>query len=125
MKKVVFALILLVILLTAGILENYFVHGVFEELDNRLGAIENDIHAEDISALDKVRDLRVWWEEKRKYLELMAYSPDLRAFSVALAETEGSLECKDYLNAMSKCQSLIVMADNTHKILDFNLADII
>ncbi len=125
MKKVVFAVVLLAIILTAGILENYFVHGIFTELDNKLYSIEQDLHKEDISALNKVRDLRVWWEDKRKYLELISYSPDLRAFSVALAETEGSLECNDFLNAMSKCQSLIVMSSNTHKLLDFNIEDII
>ena len=53
------------------------------------------------------------------------YSPDMRAFSVALAETEGSLECGDDKNALSKCQSLLTMAGNIHDMLDFNLQDIV
>ena len=58
-------------------------------------------------------------------LELFSYSPDMRAFSVALAETEGSLECGDDKNALSKCQSLLTTAENIHSMLDFNFADII
>ena len=58
-------------------------------------------------------------------MEMFTYSPDMRAFSVALAETEGSLECGDDMNALSKCQSLITMANNIHCVLDFNVADII
>ena len=49
----------------------------------------------------------------------------MRAFSVALAETEGSLECGDDKNALSKCQSLLTMAGNIHEMLDFNLQDIV
>ena len=49
----------------------------------------------------------------------------MRAFSAALAETEGSLECGDDKNALSKCQSLLTMAENLRDLLDFNAADII
>ena len=36
-----------------------------------------------------------------------------------------SLECDDYQNALSKVQSLIVMSSNIHRILDFNIEDIV
>ncbi len=125
MKKVVFAIVLLLIMLTAGILENVFVHKTFSTLDNTLIDIEESIKQEDDNSLNMVKELTVWWEQKRYYLEMLAYSTDLRAFSVALAETDGSLQCGDYNNALSKCQSLIVMSKNIHRLLDFNVEDII
>ncbi len=125
MKKVVFAIVLLLVILTAGILENVFVHKTFTTLDNTLINIEESIKQEDENSLDKVKELSKWWEKKRYYLEMLAYSTDLRAFSVALAETDGSLQCGDYNNALSKCQSLIVMSKNIHRLLDFNIEDII
>lgn len=125
MKKVAIALIILLIIITAGILENVYVDKVFSTLDGKLGEVEELVHGEDDAALDKLRDLSAWWEKQRGYMELFTYSPDLRAFSVALGETEGSLESDDFQNAQSKIQSLLVMSSNLHRILDFNLEDII
>lgn len=125
MKKVVVAVVILLIIITAGILENVYVDKVFSTLDIRLGDVEQLVHAQSDAALDELRDLTAWWEKQRGYMELFTYSPDLRAFSVALGETEGSLESEDFQNAQSKIQSLLVMSSNLHRILDFNFEDII
>lgn len=125
MKKVMLALIILAIIITGGSLEDRYIHTTFETLNESLCKIENLIEAEDDESLIKVQELSTWWEEKRMYMELFAFSPDVRAFSVALAETKGSLMSGDYQNALSKCLSLIVMADNIEKLLDFNAEDII
>lgn len=125
MKKVVLAIVILAVILTAGILENVYVDKVFHNLDSRLGELEKLIVAKDEGALDETDELITWWEERRKYAELFVYSPDIRALSVALGETQGSLECGDFDNALSKIRSLQVMSHNIHDILDFNIADII
>jgi len=125
MKKVILAVIILLVILTAGILENVYVDKLFDNLDNRLADMEELIIAQDERALDALNDTIKWWEERRKYAELFVYSPDIRAFSVALGETQGSLECDDFDNALSKIRSLQIMSKNIHNILDFNAADII
>lgn len=125
MKKVIIALVVLAIILTAGILESIYIDDVFDELDARIQSLESAIHEENDSALTLTRELAEWWEDRRKYMELFTFSPDMRAFSVAVAEIEGSIEADDYQNAMSKCQSLVTMSRNMHLILDFNFEDII
>ncbi len=125
MKKVIIALVVLAVILTAGILESIYIDNVFSELDYRLDELEKTIHEEDERSLTLTRELSSWWEGKRKYMELFTFSPDMRAFSVAVAEIEGSIEADDYQNAMSKCQSLVTMSRNMHLILDFNFEDII
>lgn len=125
MKKVILAIIILAIILTAGILENVYVDKMFNRLDSSLADIEKSVIAQDDAALKKTEELIGWWEKERKYAELFVYSPDIRAFSVALGETKGSLECEDYDNALSKIRSLQIMSQNIHDILDFNIADII
>ena len=125
MKKVIVALLMLALLITAGILEHNYIEKTFSELDEKLLKIEDAIHAEDEEALTLTNELTDWWAKKRKVMELFTFSPDLRGFSVALAEQQGSLECKDYDNALSKCQSLLAMSKNLHDVLDFNIADII
>lgn len=125
MKRLIVALAVLALILTAGILEAVYVEGVFGELNAKIYALEDAIKSPEDDALDEVKSLVAWWEDKRTKLELFTWSPDMRAFSVALAETEGSLECGDDKNALSKCQSLLTMANNIKSILDFNLTDII
>ena len=98
---------------------------VFDELAGRISLLESAIKDPEDDAIGEVRELTEWWEKRRHILELFTYSPDMRAFSVALAETEGSLECGDDKNALSKCQSLLTMAGNIHDMLDFNLRDIV
>ena len=125
MKKVVLAIVILIIIVTGGILEDFYIHKTFSALDEKLTSLENSIINQSEDCLDKTNEIFEWWEKKRMYMELFAYSPDVRSFSVALAETQGSLECEDYQNALSKCRSLIVMADNNKRLLDFNAEDII
>ncbi len=125
MRKIIVALVILSFIVTIGVLEHVFIDNTFDQLDKRLYQIEEAIHVESDNALTLTKDLTTWWNEKRKYMELFTFSPDIRAFSVALAEQEGSLECGDFNNAMSKCQSLLSMSRNLHQILDFNIEDII
>lgn len=125
MKRLAIAITVLAVILAAGIAEAIYVDHVFGDLEKGINALEEAIKNPEDDALDEVRELSAWWEKKRGVLELFTYSPDMRAFSVALAETEGSLECGDDKNALSKCQSLLTTAKNVHGMLDFNLADII
>lgn len=125
MKKVVLAIVIMIIIVTGGILEDFYIHKTFSALDEKLTSLENSILNQSEDCLAKTNEIFEWWEKKRMYMELFAYSPDVRSFSVALAETQGSLECEDYQNALSKCRSLIVMADNIKRLLDFNAEDII
>ncbi len=125
MKKLVIAIVILSAILAAGIWETIYVHKVFTELDERLAYVETYTSSGSPDALHEIRELTAWWEEKRSKLEMFTFSPDIRAFSVALAETEGSLEIGDYENAQSKLQSLFTMSSNIHKVIDFNVEDII
>ncbi len=125
MKRLIFAILILALILSVGIAEHYHVHKVFDEMDYRLSKMENEIKSESDDALAVTHDLTDWWNNERKTLELFTFSPDIRAFSVALAEAEGSLECGDFANALSKCQSLMSMSSNMRQILDFNAEDVI
>ncbi|MDE6302502.1 MAG: DUF4363 family protein [Clostridia bacterium] len=125
MKKVILAVVILAVIITAGILENVYVDKLFGGLDYRLAEMEKSIISQDEAAIEQIDELIGWWQNHRKYAELFVYSPDIRAFSVALGETQGSLECGDYDNALSKIRSLQIMSQNIHDILDFNISDII
>ena len=125
MKKVVAAVIILSIILAAGILEAVYIDKVFEDLNCDLIALSDMLKSENPASLVTLDDITTRWEKKRKFIELFAYSQDLRSFSIALGEARGSIEKGDFDNALSKCESLIVMAKNIHNVLDFNVSDVI
>lgn len=125
MKKVIVALTILAVIIVAGILEAVYIDKTFDDINDTLDELNAMIENHDENALETAIQFETWWQKKRRYIELFAYSPDLRAFSVAIAETKGSIECGDFDNALSKCESLRVMASNIHDVLDFNGADII
>ncbi len=125
MKKVIAAILILSIILAAGILEAVYIDKVFGDLNDDLQSLSAMLKKEDPASLIALDDITARWEKKHKFIELFAYSQDLRAFSIAIGETRGSIEKGDFDNAVSKCESLIVMADNIHNVLDFNVSDVI
>lgn len=126
MSKVIVAIVVLSIILTAGIVECVMVEKVFSELDEKLQEIKVLLTDENIpTALLKTNDTIAWWERKREKLELFSFSPDLRLMSVTLGETKGSLESDDIKNAMSKIESIFSISHNLRDNLNFNLQDII
>ena len=125
MKKVVIALTILAAILVCGILEAVYIDRTFDKVENSLDNITAQVEVKDETALAAITEFGDWWEKTRAKIELFAYAQDLRAFSIALAETKGSIECGDFDNALSKCESLKAMAQNIHNLLDFNGADII
>lgn len=125
MKKVIIALVILAVIIVGGVLENHYVDKLFDTLNAKLDNLQTLIEDENETAFDYVCELQNWWEHERNLAELFLYQPDIRAFSVALGETKGSIECGDFQNALSKVASLKVMSDNIHDILDFNIKDII
>ena len=125
MKKVIVAIIILTVIIVAGILEAVYIDKTFDTIGKKLDNLSIQIENKDDSALDSIKEFDSWWEQRREKIELFAYAQDLRSFSIAIAETKGSLESGDFENALSKCESLKVMASNIHKLLDFNGEDII
>lgn len=125
MKKVIVAIAILAVIIVAGILEAVFIDKIFDKLGTDIDTLTTQVAAKDEASLDTLNDMTDWWEKKRTRIELFAYSPDLRSFSIALAETKGSIESGDFENALSKCESLKVLAVNIHRVLDFNGLDII
>ena len=82
MKRLVAALVILAAIIGAGIVEAVYVDGTFGELEERIAALESAIKDPGDDALDEVRSLTAWWENKRGKLELFTWSPDIaRIFS--------------------------------------------
>lgn len=126
MNKVIVAIVILSIILTAGILECIFVENTFSELNVRLEEIKKSLQENNVAvALERTDSTIEWWEKKRHKMEIITFSPDLRLLSVSFGETKGSLESDDIKNAMSKIESIFCISNNLRENLNFNLQDII
>ena len=79
MKKVVLAIVILVIIVTGGVLEDFYIHKTFSSLNEKLVSLENSIKSQSDDCIDKANEIFDWWEKKRMYMELFAFSPDVRS----------------------------------------------
>ena len=126
MKKAIILTIILLLILSAGISEHFFVHKTFDCFKEQTRSIENAINEDDIeTALEKSEALLDWWNKKRVVIEAISYCQDARQVNVVIGEMIGSLKCGDIENASSKIVSLNELTDNIRDILDFNAIDII
>lgn len=125
MKKIITMIIIITIIVSAGIWEHFYVEKTFDEFYDKVSEIDSLIKEKDTkSALEKTKEMSIWWEKKRKPIEIIAYSQDIRSVSVVIGEIEGSLIADDLKNAQSKITSMFALILNTKNILDFNAKDI-
>ncbi len=73
MKKVVLAIVILVIIVTGGVLEDFYIHKTFSSLNEKLVSLENSIKTQNDDCIDKANEIFDWWEKKRMYMELFAF----------------------------------------------------
>ena len=126
MKKAIILFVIFLLILGAGISEQFFEHQTFDEFLRRAEKIEDALLDDDIDrALDESEKLQKFWARKRKIVEAISYCQDARQVNVILGELIGSLRCEDTANAFSKIESLYQLIQNIRDLLDFNALDII
>ena len=65
MKKVVLAIVILVIIVTGGVLEDFYIHKTFSSLNEKLVSLKNSIKSQSDDCIDKANEIFDWWEKKR------------------------------------------------------------
>ncbi len=116
MKRTVFAIIFLVMIIGFGIWEQVFIDDVFKEFKASLTAIETNI--DDTSfALDETEKLIKWWEVKRETFEAVANHDEIKDIKIKLAEIKAYLTVGDKNMARVYTLSLIATCENVPHLL--------
>lgn len=75
MKKVVLAIVILVIIVTGGVLEDFYIHKTFSSLNEKLVSLENSIKSQSDDCIDKANEIFDWWEKSACIWSYLHFSP--------------------------------------------------
>lgn len=121
MKRIIIAIIILVTFITAGVLEQVFLHNYFTELEG----IADDIRAlveekRFDEAHDKTLELQNSWSEKKHIIEAVISHNETKEVTSRIAELEGYISAKDDKSAIATAAIMGDYCNNLIHILGFS-----
>lgn len=107
MNRIIIAVVVIVLILTFGILNEVYINNSFEEITMRCEQIR--VHIEDKEyekAKGLAKDSVEWWHKRRNILELTCPHNEIKDFMTNLASLQGALYAENYQDALSLSLSL-------------------
>ena len=88
MKKLILAVIILAIILSAGLAEQIYLNKIFDELDSKVENIIS-IAKSGESAYAQTEELSKWWGQKHKLPEALVNHNEINEITLLVAELQG------------------------------------
>ena len=121
MKKAIFAITVLALIIAAGIGEQVFIHRLFDELHQRSTRIVELLQQEDMPAAhDQTVQLQQWWEHKKHALEAIVSHNDTKEVALRIAELEGYIAIDDIKSSYATATMLVENSTNIPHLLGFS-----
>jgi len=116
MKRTLFAITLLLLIIGVGIWEQFIIDGVFKDFKASLVNIESNVD-DTAYAIDETEKLIAWWDEKRETFEALTNHDEIKDIRIKLAELNAYLKVGDAKMAHVQAQSLIATCENVPHLL--------
>ena len=121
MKRSIFAIVILVLIVAVGVAEQVWLHSLFEDLNDQSRAILQSLAAGDRDgALDQTNDLRDWWEKRKHLLEAVVSHNETKEVTMRIAELQGYIVIDDIKSSYATAAILHEMATNVPHLLGFS-----
>ncbi len=121
MKRTVFAIVIIVVMLAAGIAEQIYLHHLFAELNRQTQAISLSVGADDLPrALEQTADLQRWWEKRKHFLEAIVSHNETKEVTLRIAELRGYIAIDDRKSAYATAAILMETSTNLPHLLGFS-----
>ena len=121
MKRTVFAILIFVVILVAGILEQVWLGRLFRDLGHQSEEILAAIDREDMTeALTRSVQLRDWWEARKHLLEAIVSHNETKEVTLRIAELQGYIAIGDQKSSYATAAILAEMATNLPHLLGFS-----
>lgn len=121
MKKVILIIVVLIVVLSCGIIEQVFVQSTLDNLISMTNTLESYVDLEDKeNALIYVNSIKTWWYDKRDYLEFVCPNNDIKDLIREIGEVEGSIKSENFEDAKTYTNVLREMAKNSKNLLAYN-----
>ena len=113
MKKGIFALIILLLILGLGIGELFYLNHTYNTLKDRMSEVRNMIEREDAESYTAVVSAKEWWNEKKALLETLVSHNETKEMTLRLSELEGYVAIDDQKSAVATVAIIIELCENT------------
>lgn len=102
MNRIVIAVVVIILILTFGILNEIYINNSFKEISVRCEDIRNSIENKDYEkAKEMAKDSIAWWDKRRNILELTCPHNEIKDFMANLAALHGAIYAENYQDALS------------------------
>ena len=113
MKKGIFALIILLLILGLGIGELFYLNHTYNTMKERMSEGRNMIEREDAESYTAVVSAKEWWNEKKALLETLVSHNETKEMTLRLSELEGYVAIDDQKSAVATVAIIIELCENT------------
>lgn len=125
MKRVIFALIVIVVIITVGILEQVYIKKTLDGIRGQAVAIQSLIGTDNEEAYKLSLELKENWLSNKHIAESVVSHNETREITIKVSELEGYIKADDDKSAHAVVNMLIEMCDNYKQILGFSLDTIL
>ena len=120
MKRMLFAIVIVLLILAVGILEQIYIVKLYRATKAEAEEVKAEVEANVESALPAAEELKKHWIKKRSFLEAVTPHNETKEMVLRMAELIGYVEAKDDKSAIATAAIIIEMCDNTPHILGFH-----
>ena len=120
MRRMFFAIAVLAVILTLGILEQIYIRNLYRLTEAQAEEVKAAIEEAVTSALPAAEDLKNTWLDKRSFLEAVTPHNETKEMVLRIAELIGYIEAEDDKSATATVEIILEMCRNTPHILGFH-----
>ena len=121
MKRTVFAVIIILVMLAAGVGEQVYLHRLFAELHQKTVTIAETVQADDMEgAHEETLELQAWWNKRKHLLESIVSHNETKEVTLRIAELKGYIAIEDKKSAYATAAILLEASENLPHLLGFS-----
>ena len=118
MKKLIFAIILLMLILAAGIAEQIYLNNLFDELEGRIDGIITAMEdGQEVSG--QTKELSDWWGKKHRLIEALVNHGEIKEITLLVAEIQGYSEADMTPDLHACVVRLLITAKHVRHLLEY------
>lgn len=121
MKRTVFAIVIIIVMLAAGVAEQIYLHRLFADLHAQAEDISLSIAEDNLPlALEQTTALQTWWEARKHFLEAIVSHNETKEVTLRIAELRGYVAIDDRKSAYATASILLETSTNLPHLLGFS-----
>ena len=120
MKRLLFAIAVVLLIVTMGVLEQIYISRIYRATETQAEIVRDTIREDVTIALPAAENLKDTWLKKRSFLEAVTPHNETKEMVLRIAELIGYIEAEDEKSATATVEIILEMCRNTPHILGFH-----